>query len=122
MALLGGGESKGRRDSSHLQPEDPKLWEGAGRQNVHNVMTFTNHGQGSKTPHSFSLSIWKLGLIFRKLTLNSQLWDGAQLGGLLTAHINGWTLLLLPLLFYMSVLVTQKLGGSFTVVPRREVI
>ena len=89
-----------------------------------NVVTFpgTNHGQGSKTPQSLSLSMWKLGLIFRKLKLNSQLWDGAHLGGLLTAHINGWTLPLLPLLFDMSVLVTPKLGGSFTVVPRREVI
>lgn len=99
----------------------------------------TNYAQDSKTPQSFSLSIWKLELNFRKLTLgsiaqgleywscrkltlNSQLWDGTQLGGLITAHINGWTLLLLLLLFYLSVLVTPKLGGSFTVVPRGEVM
>ena len=50
--FFGGEESKRKRAFPHA--ESPKLWGGAGREEVPNVMTFpcTKHGQGSKTPES----------------------------------------------------------------------
>ena len=72
-------------------------------------------------PLKASVFTFRNGLIFRKLTINSQLWNGAQWVACSQLTSMDGSCYYYLCFFNMSVLVTPKLGGSLTVVPRRDV-